>query len=303
MRIKFLDWPFSENEVVTIHWIGSPKLNNRGEKICEVYFRRENGTIKSIPVGWGCLPSLWIGRKFANRRHVEDSSSVRDISLLTSEICNVRYGQARKIIPRSVYALKIYPIFRERCCAFEYDGYTYYIPCIELARVFLAGTSTLANHLISTGGLEDLINLSSWQADGQTAAFMFQEKTPGISEKLAKYFATIYGTPELHRIWDNTYIRYVGSGLIKTEIPSFAHIKLSFTEKADSKQRFVYTAKCTNITNLFRKVLYGPATRVRSGKNPARKVLLKVNFLQIMVSWMRRVHLQNERGLQSQKHP
>ena len=271
MRVKFRNWPFEEDEVVTLHWIASPQIDGNGKKICDVFFRKETGVILSVSTAWGALPSLKIGDTYANSELCGTSFPVKEIYISTDCVHNLQYGEARKHIPPYLYRLKDTALYCEWCCSFQFDGCTYYIPCVELARVFLASTSVLANQLLSSGGLEDLIDLSSWQSDGYEATFDFRSETPGISQPLAKTFAAIYGNPELKKGWEHTYNRYVFSGLIMTELPKHADIKLSYIEDKYGRKRFVHAVELLNICPLIQKVDYGPETLVNSGNGPEKK--------------------------------
>lgn len=278
MKLPFLNWPFDEDEVVTLHWIASPIIERNGLKTCVVYFRKENGKLSSATAIWGCLPALWIGRKFANAKPLADSTPVKEITISTDRIYKLKYDTARLTIPRTLYALNYYRIFDEWCCSFEHNWYTYCIPCVELARAFLARNSVLANQLISSGGLDDLIDLSSWHVDGQAVTFDFLTDTPGISKAFAKTFAAIYGTPQLHDNWKYTYSRYIATGLIKTKLPTHAYVKLSYTETGNDKTRFVYAVEFINIKPLLREVHYGPEKTVHTGKNPEKEGIINLHL-------------------------
>lgn len=278
MRVKFRNWPFEEDEVVTLHWVLSPRINRDGEKICEVYFRTGAGVIKSVTIGWGCFPMLRINQKYANGKHMKEEVIAREITFSTSDIKKIKYRDAVDIIPKDLYPLKNPRIFREKCCVFKYQGYTYYVPCIELARVILARNSVLANQLISTGGLEELIDIASWQYDGETATFNFREDSSGISPKFAKTFAALYGMPQLYEDWQYTYFQYVHSKLIQTFLPSQITLKAFFTEVDGTKQRFIYEAEFAEIEDLIKKTVYGPAKLVHSGKRNKKKGVVNRNL-------------------------
>ena len=112
MRVKFRNWPFEEDEVVTLHWVSSPRINRAGEKICEVYFRTGAGVIKSVTIGWGCFPMLRINQKYANGKHMKEEVIAREITFSTSDIKKIKYRDAVDIIPKDLYPLKNPRIFR-----------------------------------------------------------------------------------------------------------------------------------------------------------------------------------------------
>ncbi len=67
-RYQFLNWPFLDDEVVSVYWITSPKVDpNTGAKRCTVYFQRMPGKEpEPVSTPWGMMPELWIGRRFKN---------------------------------------------------------------------------------------------------------------------------------------------------------------------------------------------------------------------------------------------
>lgn len=267
MNTVFYNWPFREDEMVTLHWISSPTTHRDGSKRCNVYFRTEAGDIMPVSTAWGALPLLKIGDTYVNRKPHGKSLPVNEISISTAYAQNIEHGKAGVLIPPYSYKIEIPLLFDEQSCSFQFKGCTYYIPCMELARVFLASTSTLANQLLSSGGLEELIDLSSWQSDGHEATFDFRCETPGISRTLAQTFAAIYGNPELKNSWNLTHNQYVSRGLITTKLPKHAKIKLFYTEDNFGKKRFVYAVELLNIWPLIHEVYYGPETLVDSGKS------------------------------------
>ena len=206
-------WPFPEDEVAIIHWISSPVVDQNGRKVCQVYFRTGSGNIRPVTMAWGFLPELWIGRQFKNGMPVEDIQT-KDTSPIinTSFIENMRYGKARNLIPYSLYPLEKDAIYDEWCCSFEHGGYTYFIPCVELARVLYARNSLFANQLLSTGGLEDLIDLSTWRVENGELQFDFSPMATGITRNVANHYVSIYGNSVLREGWNHTYIQFSASG-------------------------------------------------------------------------------------------
>ena len=266
MKFEFHKWPFAKGEEVIIHWISSPRIIN-GEKICNVYFRTSNKRIEAVPTGWGSLPELWIGRKFVNQKPIEDTSLNKSISIPTAHIKSQFPGNAVKLIPLQIYPLKVQAIYSEICCSFFYDGYSYVIPCVEIVRAFLARNSVLANLLLSTGGLEELIDPSSWMLDGNTVNFHFRHDTPGISPDFARDFAKLYGMSALRSLWDSAYSQYVSTGLIISTLPPTAIIELFFIGNKSTNKRFVSSIKIKSEYPPFKKVNYGPEKTIHSRKS------------------------------------
>ena len=67
-KIRLEDWPFSEGKTATVYWVTSPQTNREtGARFCYAYFQQKSGEMpKSVPVPWGLMPELWIGRSFCN---------------------------------------------------------------------------------------------------------------------------------------------------------------------------------------------------------------------------------------------
>lgn len=275
MKRRFPNWPFSEDEEVTISWITSPWINDRGAKVCEVHFRTKEGDIKPVIVGWGYLPALWIGRKFSNRKLIKEEYSDHQVTVYTDNITDVTYGKASEILPGKAENQKDLLFSDEWWCSFEYRGYKYFAPCVEIARAFLARTTVLANNLLSSGGLEDMIDLSTWEVKGKNVKFDFRKETPGISGKLAKIFAAIYGMSQLHLIWNLTYTDYVASGQIRTNLPPSVKVQLFYSAEKGTNNRFIHKINFSNMTTLFRNVLYGPPKIERSKKRTRKKQTIK----------------------------
>lgn len=272
LPFRFPEWPFAEGEEVTIHWIASPQIMG-GCKVCDVYLRTHTGQIKSQSVDWGALPALRIGDKYINNSYSAHSSD-GEISIPTEKVRNITTGRAARLVPKELHLLKDPKIFNEWCCAFNYDGCTYYVPCVELARILLASTSVLANQLLSTGGLEDLIDVSSWQVHNHTAIVDFRKETPSVSKGLAATFAAIYGTPQLRECWNETYTNYLAEGLIKTQLPPQSTIRVSFIENEAKTRRFIHTSVLTHIQTPIKEVIYTPAQTEYSSKAPEKKGII-----------------------------
>ena len=272
----FSTWPFPEDEIVMVHWISSPVVGRDGRKTCQVYFRTSSGAITPLTMAWGFLPELWIGRAFVNGapQHsvpTKESSPV----IYTANATDIRYGKAADLIPKHVYLLEQKEIFHEWCCSFLYGGYTYIIPCVELARVLYARNSVLANQLLSTGGLEDLIDLSSWRVEEETLMFDFAADVPKISQNFANHIVSIYGNSMLRGGWNHTYTQFAATETIKTQLPKLAGLKLRCSGVETNKTRFVVAAELISIPYPYDRIMYGPEKLRRTGKGAEPKGVMK----------------------------
>lgn len=269
LPFRFPEWPFAEGEEVTIHWIASPQIIG-GCKVCDVYLRTHTGQIKSQSVDWGALPALRIGDRYINNSF-RSHSSVGEFSIPTKKVNDTRIDRAVDLIPKPLYELQNRKIFDEPCCIFTYEECTYYVPCVELARTLLASTSVLANQLLSTGGLENLIDISSWSLHNHTAIVDFRKETPSVSKGLAATFAAIYGTPQLRDYWDKTYDNYLSTGKIMVNLPPEATIRVSFIESNDHKHRLIQQSVLTHVETPVREVIYTPAQTEHSDRSLEKK--------------------------------
>lgn len=61
--LKFRPWPF-KNEVVTLHWIGNVKLENKQWRIQAAFVYKNDCTMLTLPIA--ALPLLRIGTPYRN---------------------------------------------------------------------------------------------------------------------------------------------------------------------------------------------------------------------------------------------
>ena len=276
--IHIPSWPFPEDEVVTIHWIGSPTVDWEGKRTCQVFFRTASGEITPVAIVWGYLSEIWIGQEFVNGVPREEKPTKETSPCFcTADVKNIRYGKAVDLIPKSVYALNRKDIFHEWCCSFEYGKHTYIIPCVELARVLFARNSLFANQLLSTGGLEDLIDLSTWRVEKGELQFDFSSIVTGLTPDFANHFVSIYGNRVLREGWDHTYTQFAATGKIKTKFPQLAGLRLRYSEEELKHRniRFIKTAELVGIPMPYSRIEYGPEKLRHTGKSADSKGVMK----------------------------
>lgn len=139
---------------------------------------------------------------------------------------------------------------------------------MELARVLYARNSLFANQLLSTGGLEDLIDLSTWHVENGELQFDFSPMATGITRNVANHFVSIYGNSVLRDGWNDTYIQFSVSGKIKTQLPQLTGLRLrcSGEELEHRKLRFVKSAELVDIPTPYSRIEYGPERLRHTGK-------------------------------------
>lgn len=262
-RYQFLNWPFLEDEVVSIYWITSPKVvPNTGAKRCTVYFQRMP-RIEPEPVStpWGMMPELWIGRRFKNGMPIGEPEAIeKPIVIQTSYIRELKIETAATAIPGRLYSLfKKHDLCVEHCVRFRYYEKQYIIPCLELARAFYMENSLLTNQLLTEGGLENLIELSSWKVNDKALEFNFSPPySLCVNKHLACTVATLYGISELRDGWQQIYAEYVRDRKISTGIPLIPGLKLQCTGIKGDGCIFLTAVELSQLSPPFNSIQYGP---------------------------------------------
>ena len=155
--LKIRPWPFTKDEKVELFWLCSPYLNENHNWMFRAAFKDSNNKIKDIEIPWGSLPSLTIGQGYKNGLPYETLRKGKieeiDISGFNEyEICN------GFDMPHNLYYLYKNSLYgRQKVCKFTLKDRTFYVPCIESIRFFLAPSKTLAYQLLKPQGLDFLI--------------------------------------------------------------------------------------------------------------------------------------------------
>ena len=267
-------WPFEENAIMSVYWISSPHHNSLdGAKTCTVYFQNEMSAEREpLETQWGLSPELWIGRKFKNGLPIDDGfSNLDSFRINISQIGSPQIIEAAAI-PRALHPL--FPereLYREYCVKFFIGKKPFIIPCIELIRAFYLKTSFLANQLISTGGLDDLIIRDSWQANGRNLTFDFAPiQSMHINREFAETIAALYGVPELRLGWKKIYTQYASNQKFHIEIPAIPDLKLFCHGKKAGQTVLITHIESLSLPFPFDSIKYGPerpSTAERSHKN------------------------------------
>lgn len=268
----FKKWPFPEDATVALYWVTSPKINYwSGAKISKAYFQSEEGKVLPVEMQWGMIPELWIGRFFQNGVPAENEEVVGAIG--TIDIDAIEAPQimlAADAIPKWLYPLfQIRNLCVEYCVSFQYEGQRYMVPCVELTRAFYAGNSILANQLISSGGLDELIVMDSWNKDGRKVEFDFSEQYKAKATKnFARIFAMLYSVPELKQGWESTHVSYVKNSKICTSIPKIHGMGLTYCGIEQDGYTLITKIQQIQMPMPFDEVSYGPeALRASDGES------------------------------------
>ncbi len=274
INIMFNDWPFKKDEIATVYWITSPvKDIASGSVTCFVYFKSETCS-KPLPVKtqWGNVPALWIGRRFMNGAIIDATLPETTITIYVSDINEAKVVVAAEpeSLPSGLYSLyRESKMCREYCEVFLLNGMRYIIPCIELARAFYMYDSMFANQLISDGGLEEWLVISSWRVQDRNLDFDFSSNYKGrLTKEFAAFFASIFGVAEMKAGWESTHVDFVKSGRIMTAIPLIQELVLNCCgiTKGDAT---LITTICppTNVSFIkaFGNINFGPESLTSDG--------------------------------------
>ena len=260
-NFKMAGWPFDENEIVTLHWITSPERVNKTARI-KVFFKVDR-TDDLIPVemAWGMLPELRIGSKFKGGKPLGMVPEKANYEIVASKVENQMILDAARCIPTTLFNLhKNYQLCSEKCVLFMYQKKQFVIPCMELVRAIYAHNTQLANQIISTGGIENLINTASWIVNGKTVSFDFLNYSVGTNKALAQSIAILYGVEEFKNGFDSVYTNYTSNRKIAAEIPAVQKLRLDCCGIENERTVFLTTIKRVNTPCPFDEILYGPET-------------------------------------------
>ncbi|WP_188399549.1 hypothetical protein [Sporomusa sp. GT1] len=158
--MQFKIWPFETNEIPTLYWLTSPRKNASGW-VMDAVFKRQPGhfpRILRVEVPWGTLPYLRIGRKYRYKGQLDETSKSGvdgNLSLSQKHRGQVipAFSMPREL--RSFYGDE--ELSQEMVWVMDDGNKTYYIPCLELIRAFLASSVYMTNHLLFPTAIEDMV--------------------------------------------------------------------------------------------------------------------------------------------------
>lgn len=200
--LRITAWPFRKNEIVKLHWIHSPALTLNREWNISVDFLREDGKIKSVILPWGLLPALRIGATYTNGKIMQPVEGLYGKFPLAADaearLCKV------SDIPVTLNPKYLFPEYsEENVCHIEVDGIVYFIPCIEIVRMYLTPTSTLAKAIVSAGGLEELYR-GIEIANGEMHIDLSPDYPTALAnEEYMLHFSWLAGTAVNRRTWNS----------------------------------------------------------------------------------------------------
>lgn len=164
--LRLRPWPFGKAERVRLYWLCSPYKTADGTWLLRaVFVNDDQSSPRVVDYPWGTLPALRMGGIYVDGLlQKEDSES--DLQRLY--IPNLQNGSLCKAfdLPKKLYSFYQNSLLgRERLWMFRVGQTVFYIPCLELARAFLAPSKTLANQLMKPHGIDSLIEEERLQDD------------------------------------------------------------------------------------------------------------------------------------------
>ena len=258
---RMAEWPFDRNEIVTVYWVTSPDRAGKTART-KVYFQvNRTGILVPVEMAWGMLPDLRIGSKFQGGELLSIFPEKANYEIVASRVENQKIKNAADCIPTKLYSLhKIHQLCSEKCVEFEYQKKRFVIPCIELVRAIYAHNTVLAYQIISTGGIENLIDISSWSANGDTISFDFLNKTERVNRALAQSIAILYGFSDLKNGFASVYTNYTKHRRIIAEIPAVQMLRLCCYGSEKDGIVFLSAIEHVKTPCPYKEIQYGPET-------------------------------------------
>lgn len=159
--MQFKNWPFGINENPVLYWMTSPRKNAFGWVMDAVFKRQSQFSprIVRVEVPWGTLPYLRIGRTYYDRGRLDETSKhglEGNLILLPKNRGKIIPAHTMPRELRSFY--KDYQLSEEMVWMIVDRSKTYYIPCLELIRAFLASSVYMTNQLLFPTAIENMVS-------------------------------------------------------------------------------------------------------------------------------------------------
>ncbi len=228
-------WPFAAEELVEAYWFGSFWQKDNGAWMLEVVFNSlASGEKRIVPLAWGSLPYIRLGRVYQDGYLIEQEPRGRNGHLWDAPLSDGHMLAAANM-PKALWSLAANPIMcRQKIWNFRYLDQSVYVPCTELLRAFFATSTFMANQLLTHYSLEKLVQERQIEEDSERRChYIFNDRIPSsvVRDRLAFQIAWLLENKEVKREWDRT-VRLIteakGTGQ-KWIIPEFAPFRGLFT--------------------------------------------------------------------------
>ncbi len=219
--LKIRPWPFKK-EVVTLHWIGNVKLENKQWRIQAAFVYKNDCTMLTLPIA--ALPLLRIGTPYHDGLPMQTQKRGTLYEIQVANLKNGSISKAINVCRNFNYFLYKKPVLmNQHMWSFQSGGITYHIPQTEMIRALFAINKILTNALLRPNGLDLLVNKVSIDQN-RKAAINFSNEIPGtiMTDDFARYFGWLYLHPEMEQsyssIQSNAYAK-MANGLNLKGIP------------------------------------------------------------------------------------
>jgi len=203
--IKWGDWPFPKDHVVTLHWVQSPFMEpvSRQWKTNAVFL--DGSELVGVEVPWGALPLLRCGHNYLDGFPLRNTASSTKVIDLRHEP-PVSIEEAGSAIPRYLLSLQTRNNLAEKCWVFSSaNGQQVVIPMVEGIRVLVAPTRYLALHCLDPAFLGEVVR--KYSLDGDKLSIEFTDEIPlsVLTEGMVLHLARLLLQPDLRAAWDAIY--------------------------------------------------------------------------------------------------
>lgn len=200
--LKIRPWPF-KNEVVTLHWIGNVKLENKQWRIQAAFVYKNDCTMLNLPIA--ALPLLRIGTPYRDGLPMQTQKRGTLYEIQVGNLKNGSNSKAINVCRNFNYFLYKKPaLMNQHMWSFQSGGITYHIPQTEMIRALFAINKILTNALLRPNGLDLLVNKVSIDQN-RKARINFSDEIPGtiMTDDFARYFGWLYLHPEMKQSYSS----------------------------------------------------------------------------------------------------
>src|SRR4028119_2366104 len=144
--VRLSEWPFDEDEFVTLWWLRSPwRESTHRQWRTTAVFKQESGEFREVDFPWGLISWLRLGQVFQNGQPIWNESTGNVFKLVIPDSSSATLSKAADIPTIAHYLLEGESNLAEYCLKFQTQkGITLVLPVLECIRAFLVPNKTLA---------------------------------------------------------------------------------------------------------------------------------------------------------------
>jgi hypothetical protein len=217
--IKWGDWPFPKDRVVTLHWIKSPFMEpvSRQWRTNAVFL---NGSeLKDVEVPWGAFPLLRCGHNYRDGLPLQNTTSASKIIDLRHEP-TASIEEAGSVIPPYLLSLQTRKNLAEKCWVFSSaNGQQMIIPIVEGIRTLIAPTRFLALHCLDPVFLGEVVR--NYSLNGEKFSIEFTDEIPlsALTDGMVVHLVRLLLQPDYRAAWDAIYFSLRKPGVARSSFP------------------------------------------------------------------------------------